>query len=299
MVIGIFAAALCALLQSFSYISSAAFMKRYNSSFKLMVYSQLAMGVVSVPLSIIFFPAGLFKDIPLLIGFMVLWVAVTCSGQFLFFATQKHIESSRLSSLLGLKIVVLAITTALFFGEKISLLQVLAIILATSGAVAINGGVSTRKVTLIAVLYLMGAILSYCFADLMETKLMKLSNSGNIWLNGLGVCATCYVLLGICMLPLLRKVGFSFEQLTYGSPYGVLYFSSQVALFVSFGAIGPVFANVIQSSRGIISVIIGIVLGRMGFAALDAKGDRRLWVRRMICAVIMTSAIIIYAISSR
>ena len=100
-------------------------------------------------------------------------------------------------------------------------------------------------------------------------------------------------------IQLLRKVGFSFEQLTYGSPYGVLYFSSQVALFVSFGAIGPVFANVIQSSRGIISVIIGIVLGRMGFAALDAKGDRRLWVRRMICAVIMTSAIIIYAISSR
>ena len=295
MAMGIFAAALCAFLQSFSYISSAAFMKRYNSSFSLMIYSQVAMGIVSIPVSIIFFPLGLFKDIPLLCAFMLLWIIVTCAGQYFFFATQKHIESSRLSSLLGLKIVVLAIMTTFFGGSKISLMQLAAIILATVGAISMNGGKSTRPVTMRAIVLLMSTVITYCSADLVETKLLNMSRSGNIWCDGLGVCATCYMILGFTMIPLLKKWKFSLERLKYGSPYGVLYFSSQVALFVSFGLVGPVFANVVQSSRGMISVGIGVLLCRIGWSSLDVKGDRKLWIRRMICAVIMTTAIILYA----
>ena len=295
MSMGIFAAALCALLQSFSYISSAAFMKRYNSSFSLMIYSQVAMGIVSIPISILFFPRGLFNDIPLLCAFMLLWIIVTCAGQFFFFLTQKHIESSRLSSLLGLKIVVLAVLTTFFGNNRISLMQLAAIILATTGAVSMNGGKSTRPVTIKAICFLMSTVITYCLADLVETRLLNMSRSGNIWCDGLGVCATCYMILGFTMIPLFKKWKFSYERLKFGAPYGVLYFSSQVALFVSFGLIGPVFANVIQSSRGMISVAIGIMLCRVGLSNLDANGDKKLWIRRMICAIIMTAAIILYA----
>ena len=295
MAMGIFAAALCAFLQSFSYISSAAFMKRYNSSFSLMIYSQVAMGIVSIPVSIIFFPRGLFNDIPLLCAFMLLWIIVTCAGQYFFFATQKHIESSRLSSLLGLKIVVLAILTTCFGVNKISWMQLAAIILATIGAVSMNGGKSTRPVTLKACGFLMSTVITYCLADLVETKLLNMSRTGNIWCDGLGVCATCYMILGFTMIPLFKKWKFSLERLKYGAPYGILYFFSQVALFVSFGLIGPVFANVIQSSRGMISVGVGILLCQIGMSNLDVKGDKMLWIRRMICAIIMTAAIILYA----
>ena len=294
---GIFAAALCALLQSFSYISSAAFMKRYNSSFSLMIYSQVAMGIVSIPISIIFFPRGLFNDIPLLCAFMLFWIIVTCAGQFFFFLTQKHIESSRLSSLLGLKIVVLAILTTCFGNNRISLMQLAAIVLATIAAVSMNGGKSTRPVTMKAICFLMSTVITYCLADLVETKLLNMSRSGNIWCDGLGVCATCYMILGFAMIPLFKKWKFSYDRLKFGAPYGVLYFSSQVALFVSFGLIGPVFANVIQSSRGMISVAIGILLCHSSLSNLDAKGDKKLWIRRMVCAIIMTSAIILFACS--
>ena len=295
MFMGIFASALCALLQSCSYISSAAFLKRYNSSFSLLVFSQLAMGIVSIPVAVIFFPRGLFNDIAQLALFLFIWLIVICAGQYFFFATQKHIESSRLSSFLGLKIIVLAAITTIFLSGKISLIQFLAILLATSGAVIMNGGKSTKKMSLKAALLLAATVISYCLADLTETRLMKMSQSGNIWCDGLGVCATCYMILGVCMIPLLKKCKFSFEQLKYGTPYGVLYFGSQVALFVSFGLIGPVFANVIQSSRGIISVAIGVILCRFGLSSLDNKGDRNLWLRRLACAIIMTTAIILYA----
>ena len=295
MVMGIFAAALCALLQAFSYLSSAAFMKRYNSSFKLMVFSQIAMGIVSIPISLIFFPMGLFNKPIELIVVLLLWIAATCIGQFFFFATQKHIESSRLSSLLGLKIVVLAVFTAIFYGQRLKITQIIAILLATACAFIMNGGKSTRKITLPAIGFLMATVISYCTADLIETNLMKISASGNVWCDGLGVCATCYMILGFCMIPLLKKCDFSWEQLKHGSPFGVLYFFSQVALFVSFGLIGPVFANVIQSSRGIISVIIAIMLCRFGWGSLDAHGSRGLWIRRIICAIVMSTAIVLYA----
>lgn len=295
MLMGIFASALCALLQSLSYISSAAFLKRYNSSFSLLVFSQLAMGIVSIPVAIIFFPRGLFNNIPQLSLYLLIWLTVICAGQYFFFATQKYIEPSRLSSFLGLKIIVIAVLTMIFFAGKISLLQGAAILLATAAAVVMNGGKATRKMTWKAVFLLAATVINYCLADLTETKLMKLSESGNIWCDGLGVCATCYMILGFAMLPLLKKCKFSFEKLKYGSPYGVLYFGSQVALFVSFGLIGPVFANVIQSSRGIISVLLGVLLSSCKFGSLDVKGDKKLWLRRFACAIIMTAAIILYA----
>ena len=160
-----------------------------------------------------------------------------------------------------------------------------------------NGGKTTKAVTLKACCFLMSTVITYCLADLVETKLLNMSRSGNIWCDGLGVCATCYMILGFTMIPLFKKWKFSFERLRYGAPYGVLYFFSQVALFVSFGLIGPVFANVIQSSRGMISVAIGIMLCKIGMSSLDTSGDGKLWIRRMICAVIMTTAIILYACS--
>ena len=295
MLMGIFASALCALLQSCSYLSSAAFLKRYNSSFALLVFSQLAMGIISIPVAVIFFPRGLFNNILQLALFLLVWLSVICAGQYFFFATQRHIEPSRLSSLLGLKIVVLAAISTIFFAGKISPEQFTAILLATVAAVVMNGGSSTGKMTMKAFLLLAATVVSYCLADLTETKLMNIARSGNIWCDGLGVCATCYMILGICMLPLLKKCKFSFEQFKYGTPYGILYFGSQVALFVSFGLIGPVFANVIQSSRGIISVLLAVLLSSCKFCTLDAKGGKKLWLRRLICAVVMTLAIILYA----
>lgn len=295
MAMGIFAAALTALLQSMSYVSSAAFNNRYNSSFKLLIYSQFAMGVVSVPLAMIFFPAGLLETPLKSLVWILLWLAITCAGQYFFFATQKEIESSRLSSLLGLKIVVLALITSVIAGALPSIQKIVAIILATAGAVGMNGGKSSRAVTVKAVVLLLSTVVTYSVADLVETNLLNMSRSGNIWCDGLGVCAFCYMFLGLLMVPILKKIKFSTEEFKYASPYGVLYFFSQVALFVSFGLVGPVFANVVQSSRGMISVGVGILLCHCGFSSLDAKGDKKLWIRRFICSCIMTAAIIIFA----
>lgn len=292
---GIFAAALTAFLQSLSYISSAAFIRRYNSSWSLLICSQMAMGIVSIPVAVIFFPAALFDNPLRAFLYLASWIAITCAGQYFFFATQKEIESSRLSSLLGLKIIILATISALLLQESLSLQKIAAVSLATFGAIGINSGKSTKKFTLKALFLMLLTVVSYSVADLVETSILKLSHSGNIWKDSLGVCAFCYMLLGIFMIPVLNKKNFSLERFKTGAPYGILFFASQITLFVSFGLIGPVFANVVQSSRGIISVALGIVLCKLGFSHLDVKGSRNLWIRRFICAVIMTTAIILYA----
>ncbi|WP_294437623.1 hypothetical protein [uncultured Victivallis sp.] len=86
-------------------------------------------------------------------------------------------------------------------------------------------------------------------------------------------------------------------QFVLSIPFAVSWFLSQVALFVCFGLLGTVFGNVIQASRGLISIGIGMLLVRWGLGKLDARISRRMWLRRIAAGILMTAAIILYAVS--
>ena len=64
-----------------------------------------------------FFPVKLFSGNSGSYLFLGLWIITFTLGQGGFFFTQKHIESSRLASLLGLKIVVLALIWCCGYGN--------------------------------------------------------------------------------------------------------------------------------------------------------------------------------------
>ena len=64
-----------------------------------------------------------------------------------------------------------------------------------------------------------------------------------------------------------------------------------------FGMLGTVFGNVIQASRGLISIAIGMLLLHYGFGKLDAKISGSMWLRRAIAAILMTAGIILYSLA--
>jgi hypothetical protein len=64
-----------------------------------------------------------------------------------------------------------------------------------------------------------------------------------------------------------------------------------ILLYVCFGIIGPVYGNVIQSTRGLMSVALGAWLAHLGFRRLETRVSRRTLVLRFLAAGLMCVAI--------
>jgi hypothetical protein len=72
-----------------------------------------------------------------------------------------------------------------------------------------------------------------------------------------------------------------------------------IALYACFGLINVVFGNVIQSTRGLISVLVGAHLAGLGMVHLEQVTPRSVFARKLLAAAMMTGAITIFAIYSR
>ena len=170
MTVGILGGFLSAMLQSGSYVFSRVFIQKHGSAFALVVFSQLIMGIfgaVTIPLMM---P---FTHYPLtwrFFGLMVLCVLSFVTGQYGFFQTLREMEASRLSSLLGLKIIILAMVSMLVTRLPLHFLQWIAIILCSVGAIGMNftGGRITWK----GALWLGFMLLTYSICDLIEAELI-------------------------------------------------------------------------------------------------------------------------------
>ncbi len=295
MFIGILGGLGCALLQSISYICSANFMLKYKSSIRLVIFSQLVMGAFCLP----FLPFVLPRNSHLLASYVPwigAWIVCFITGQFGFFSALRTIEASRLSSLLGLKIPMLALISFLFIRTSFTWLQWLAVLLSALAAVGMNwsgGSHFTHK----GIFWLFITMVAYSLTDMVETQMVLLQPGSNMLKNSIVVGIMAYSVLGLVTTPMLLKFRWSSRQFIKASPFAVCWFLSQVALFVCFGYLGAVFGNVIQASRGLLSIVIGLVLAYWGFGKLDAQISRAMWIRRAVCAVLMASGIALYSLA--
>jgi drug/metabolite transporter (DMT)-like permease len=294
--LGIIAGISSALLQSMSYLFSAAFLARYKSPFRLLVFSHLVMGVISVPFIILFFPVQLLGMLPEFGCFILLWIVCFGIGQGSFFITVRNIEPSRIASLLGLKIIVLSVIYVVFMDNRLGGLQWLAVLLSAVAAVGMNWSGGSRF-TLMGMFWLALTLVFYSLTDMVETHLVRMPAGGSMIRDAIGVVAICYGILALATLPLLRRFRWSRRQFIRAIPFGAAWYLSQAALFVCFGLLGVVFGNVIQSSRGLFSIAFGILAVALGHARLDARISPRMWVRRAAAAVLMAIAIILYSVA--
>ena len=74
-------------------------------------------------------------------------------------------------------------------------------------------------------------------------------------------------------------------------PFSALWLISQMTLLTCFGVIGPVFGNVIQSSRGLFSVLFGVLACRVGLQVMENSSTLSLWIRRALAALLMSGGI--------
>ena len=297
--IGLVTGILTAILQSVSYVCSAAFLNQNKSSLQLAVFSQIAMGMICLPFLPFFFPREIFEGkTGSFFTALLLWIAVFAVGQICFFATLNRIESSRASSLLGLKILFLAVIYVIITREMLSWLQWFSVILCTIAAVGMNwsGG---KKITVSGILPLCLTVIFYCFADMLETHMVRIPASGDIIRDTFGISLVCYSVLGLFSLPLLLKFKMTGKQFLMACPFAVTWYLSQFTLFICFGTVGTVFGNVLLSARGIFSVFAGMILLAWGLERYDAKISIQMWARRIVFSVMMTAAIILFSMTAR
>lgn len=286
-----------AVFQSLSYICIRRFNKRHNDNIiALLALSHILMGLVSVPLAALLWPESM-------VGLRVyLWSLLGTSGfyllgQFFLFAAIIHSEPSRVAPLLGLKVLVLALISAVFLQQHFDLAKWAAVLLTTTAVLLLSGSGKGRLEGRFILLGLLACV-SYCFSDLCIKVLVDHFVFLGILRGAVFATALSYIVCGAvgAVVVVIRPKHSTQDTWLYALPFAASWFIAMIFLFSCFGLIGVVFGNILQSTRGIFSIVLGFMIAHIGFEALESKPTHRVVVQRMLAALLMTAAVVLFLV---
>jgi drug/metabolite transporter (DMT)-like permease len=275
---------------------------RKGAALRLLAVSHLLMAAVCIPLTWAAWPATsppvrLFAvPLALSVGFYLL-------GQSSLFAALKRVEASRMAPLLGLKIVMLAVIVSFVLGHVLDTRQWLAVALSVAAAVMLQAG--RGAVPSQAFGFVLACCLCFAIADIYIIRLIDGLQAGamtssvvisRLHAGGLAMTLT-YGLCGLLFVPLVVGLRpYTRTDWVAASQYASAWLLSMVGLYCCFGLVGVVFGNILQSTRGVMSVAIGAALAHLGWHELEQRIDRATLLRRLAAALLMTAAIALYVI---
>jgi len=306
--LGVVAGLAAAFFSAVSYLVSRHYglgqraLGRRGAALRLLAVSHLLMAAVCIPLSWAAWPATspplrLFA-LPLAasVGFYLL-------GQSSLFAALKRVEASRIAPLLGLKIVMLAVMVSLVLGHVLDTQQWLAVGLSVAAAVILQAG--SGAVPARAFGFVLSSCLCFAISDLWIVRLIDGLQSGvvasetaisRLHAGGLAMALT-YGVCGVLFLPLVAALRpYTRADWLAATRYASAWLLSMAGLYSCFGLVGVVFGNILQSTRGVMSVALGAALAYLGWHELEQRVDRSVLLRRLAAALLMTAAIALYVI---
>lgn len=284
--------------QSLSYLFSRWFLQRVGATpVGLLGASHVLMGAASLAL-LPFFVEGQppWRDFALpLLGAAGFYVV----GQAGLFAALRRADSSRIAPLLGFKIFVLALISVAAMGERLSVEQWGAVVLSVGAVFLLNetGG----RMSMPAIAATLVAVVGYSLSDLSIKALVDALAPAGPRATMLAVCWT-YILCGVAGVPMLlagRGRWPGARVWAAAAPYAFCWFMGMVCLYAAFATIGVVFGNIIQSTRGLISIVLGVGVARWGMLRLESRVSAGVLANRVAGAVLMTVAIALYLSASR
>lgn len=297
--LGVAAGLLAAAASAISYLISRHHVSEGGSSRQMLVLSHALMGAACLPAAVLLWPSGLPADrcwIGPLTGSSCCYLA----GQVVVFSALARADASRVSPLLGLKIAMLACIVSLTPGSALDARQWAAVALSLIAACMLQRGGGMRPS---AVAFTLAACVAFAVADLFIVALIDGLQQAAIaggtplrraeagFLAMLVTYAVCGLLatLSLAALPSLRPT--HRRDWIAASRYACMWLLGMAGLYTCFGLVGVVFGNILQSTRGMMSIAIGAALAHAGWHALETRIDRRTLVRRLVAAGLMTAAI--------
>jgi hypothetical protein len=284
-----------AFSQSLSYVASRQFLARSGAGARaLWVLSHVLMGVWSL----LALPFLWGPGVPPLRE----WIIPAAGsagfylvGQAAIFRVLKTVPSSRVAPMLGSKIVVLALVTAFALGRPLGGLQWAGVAMSAVAAWLLNetGGRLPWRTTAFVGL----AVLGYCLSDLSITALVNALGPTGPRAPFLGV-ALSYTLCGLVALPFLAWQGECRAAAVWrlATPYALAWFVAMGFLYACFGTVGVVFGNILQASRGLMSIALGVALASQGLTHLEERVRPAVVWKRAAAAVLMLAAVAVYVL---
>jgi drug/metabolite transporter (DMT)-like permease len=294
MSLGILFGFLAALFQSVSYLSTRLFIERHKSDIgTLLALSHIIMGIVSVPLVFSLLP----PTMPALSSYLPSLLACTgfyLLGQiFLFMALVKS-EPSRVSPLLGMKIIILAVISFVFLHQPLNSIQWIAVVLCSLSVFLLsNSGKKLHQSSLILIIF---ACFSYCISDINIKVLVEHFKFTGVFHGAVLSTGLCYILTGIVAVTYLcaRPHYASRDTWLYSLPFAFSWLIAMIFLFSCFALVGVIFGNILQSTRGVMSIVIGYGIAHFGFDELETKITRSVLIKRILAAFLMTVSIALF-----
>lgn len=265
-----------------------------GSRMRLMFVASLIQGAVCLALLPLVWTADLP---PLRVYFVPLLVTsgTFLGGQVCLFTALRYAEASRVSPFLGMKIVILALLTRFVMGREITGLQWIAVGLATAGALALNAAGGRLPVR--AILAILMTCIGYSISDLfIRVTIDHMAPVPPLRASLVAVVMT-YIVCAVAVLPLWwRMRDIRVLDVRRATPYALTWLASMALLYACFAEIGVVLGNIVQSSRGLISILIAPLVARGDWSHLETKTPAGAVVRRAAVALLMMLAVALYVI---
>ena len=284
-----------ALSQSIFYLFTRHFVSRTGRTpLLLLIVSHVLMGVISAFVLLALYPFQL-PALNTLVAPLTRAAGFYLAAQFGLFSVLRHVESSRVSPMLGSKVVVLALLSFIFMHRSLQLPQWIAVALCAFSAWLLNDAGARLPLRYLAMLAL--TVFGYCLSDMNITALMKQLTVCGAAAPLIGASLT-YLLCALLLLPFaFRREVCDRRVWLLALPCAAAWFLAMCLLFACFDRIGVVFGNIVQATRGIISVGMGWLMAHIGHTHIEAHVSRRIFWRRIGGAMLMLLAVTLYVLS--
>lgn len=308
--LGIAAGLVSGACMSFSYLLSRHHAlaqrgaERPAAALGLLLRSHVVMGVVAT--------AGVMLLQPLVLPPLARFILPLAGaagfyllGNIILFGLLRKLEASRLTPFLGLKVFILAMIVAIFLREPLSATQWLAVGLSVAATALLQGtagglpGAALGRVLVVCLCFALSDLFIVRLIDALDAP--GQGSSGRLFSAVVGMLLN-YVACGVVCGPIVLAGwwrpadGRAGPAWRTAVAYACTWLLAMAALYACFALVGAVFGNVVQSTRGIMSVVIGATLAHLGWHELEQRVDRATLVRRIGAASLMTAAIAVYVL---
>lgn len=294
-ILGIALGLLAAVCQSLSYLATRHYVgPRAGGSRQLLVQSHVVMGVISA----FFLPWVWPGQLPPWQGVLTPLVATAfwyLAGQMGLMICLRYAEPSRVSPMLAFKLIVLALLTLWLRHTPLTMFQWLAIGLCLVGAVGLNytGGANHP----LAALALIATCICYSLSDWNIELLVKSMGSLPLWRASIFAALLAYLLCGLIAAAFLPWLG-SWQRKDWldATPFALAWLGAMLFLFACFALVGVVYGNILQSTRGLMSVVMGSMLAGAGLLHFEKAAAPGVFGRRLAAAGLMLAAVVLYRV---
>lgn len=198
-----------------------------------------------------------------------------------------------MSPLLGTKILFLAVISVVVFQQEFSLLQSISIALCLCAVGMLSW--SNGKIAWMSLLWVLLTCLGYALSDICVREVISKFLFLGLFHGSVVSACLCYSfcgLIGAGLIIIVRPV--STSMWIHALPFASTWFIAMLFLFACFGSIGIIYGSIIQSTRGILSVFLGVMVSGAGLVHLEEKMNTAELLRKAVAALCMAGAIVLY-----